>query len=133
MYQFYPKSTRFLVHANALVQKKKRPKGRFFSFSTLLGSHTIDITWEHGAFLDVRDTQEAGGDTLQTDGEASVWRHAVSLSAPRSASLPSALCPSRAPQARIPRTPHGISAPRPHPLLRGIFSHSQLRLSRPTA
>ena len=118
----------------------------------LLRSDTVDVSWEHGAFFDVGDAEEAGGDALEADGEAAVRGHAVAegllsetesirihattehllavvgcsvrpsasalspLPAPRSASLPSALCPSRAPQARIPRTPHGYSAPdRAHP------------------
>ena len=97
---------------------KKSPEGLFLS-----RSHSVDISWEHGAFFDVGDAEEAGSDALQADGEAAVRGHAV-FRAP--------LCASLAPQARIPRTPHGYSAPRPHPLLRGIFSHSQLRLSRPT-
>ena len=107
----------------------------------LLRCHTIDISWEHGAFFDVGDAEEAGGDALEADGEATVRGHAVAegvevetesigvhattehllavvgcSARPSAVSLPSALCPSRAPQARIPRTPHGISAPdRAHP------------------
>ena len=95
-------------------------------------SHTVDISWEHGAFLHIRDAEEAGGDALEADGKAAVRGHAVAegvevetesirihattehllavvgCSVLRSAvSLPSALCPSRAPQARISPAPHG--------------------------
>ena len=86
--------------------KKNDPKAVFS-----LRCYPIDISREHGAFLDVGDAEEAGGDTLEADGEAAVRRHAVSA-------LP--LCASLSRRRRIPRTPHGYSAPRPHPLLRGI-------------
>ena len=43
----------------------------------LLGCYAVDVAWEHGAFLDVGDAEEAGGDTLQADGEAAVRGHAV--------------------------------------------------------
>ena len=43
----------------------------------LLRSDTVDISWEHGAFLDVGDAEEAGGDALQADGKAAMRRHAV--------------------------------------------------------
>ena len=86
-------------------------KNRLVRADSLSRSHTIDISWEHGAFFDVGDAEEAGGDALQADGEAAVRGHAVS---PPLCSL------SRAPQARISPAPHSISAPRPHPLLRGI-------------
>ncbi len=42
-----------------------------------LRSHTIDISREHRTFLDVGDAEEAGGDALQADGEATVRGHAV--------------------------------------------------------
>ena len=116
--------------------KKKRPEGRFS-----LRSHTIDISWEHGAFFDVGDTEEASGDALEADGEATVRGHAVAEGLlydvesirihattehllavvgcsvrPSASALCSPLCPSRAPQARISPAPHGISAPdRAHP------------------
>ena len=35
----------------------------------LLRCHTIDVSREHRAFFDVGDAEEAGGDTLQADGE----------------------------------------------------------------
>ncbi len=54
------------------MQKKIAPKSDF-----LLWSHTIDISREHGAFLDVGDAEKASGDALQADGEATVRRHAV--------------------------------------------------------
>ena len=42
-------------------------------------SHSVDVTWEHGAFLHIcySDAEEAGGDTLQADGETAVRGHAV--------------------------------------------------------
>ena len=43
----------------------------------LLRCHTIDVSWEHGAFFDVGDAEEAGGDALQADGEAAVKGHAI--------------------------------------------------------
>ena len=66
-----------------------------------LRSNAVDISREHGAFFDVGDAEEAGGDALEADGEAAVRGHAVS---------PAPLCPlsrARAPQARIshPATP----------------------------
>ena len=63
--------------------KKKRPQRPFF-FSVLLPlrSHAVDVTREHRAFLDVGDAEEAGGDTLQADGEAAVRGHAVCPRAP---------------------------------------------------
>ena len=45
--------------------------------NTELRCHSIDVSREHGAFLDVGDAEEAGGDTLQADGEAAVRGHAV--------------------------------------------------------
>ena len=45
----------------------------------LLWRYAVDVAGEHGAFLLIRysDAEEAGGDTLQADGEAAVRRHAV--------------------------------------------------------
>ena len=43
-----------------------------------LRCYSVNVTREHGAFLDVGDAEEAGGDTLQADGEAAVRGHAVS-------------------------------------------------------
>ena len=37
----------------------------------------VDVAGEHGALLDVGDTEETSGDTLESDGEATVRRHAV--------------------------------------------------------
>ena len=107
----------------------------------ILRSNPVDVSREHGAFFDVRDTQEAGGDSFQTNRKASMGRHTIFKGIqievesirihattehllavvgysvrPSASALCSPLCPSRAPQARIPRTPHGISAPdRAHP------------------
>ena len=38
----------------------------------LLRRYAVDISWEHGAFFDVGDTEEASRDTLEADGEATV-------------------------------------------------------------
>ena len=65
-----------------------------------LWSHTVDVAGEHGAFLDVGDAAEAGGDALQADGEAAVRGHAVSPP----------LCP-RAAGAHISRPAWHIRAP----------------------
>ena len=101
-----------------------------------LRSHTIDISWEHGAFLDVGDAEEAGRDALETDGEAAVRGHAVAEGVevetesirvhattdhllaivgcsvrPSASALCSPLCPSRAPQAHTARPAWHIRAP----------------------
>ena len=79
-------------------KKQTLQTGGFAMFQS--GCYAVDVAGEHRAFLDIGDAEEASGDALEADGEATVRGHAVSL--------PSALCPlSRAPQARIPRTPHG--------------------------
>ena len=59
----------------SFCKHKKSPRRAIFFF---LRCHTIDVSWEHRAFLDVRDAEEAGGDALQADGEAAVRGHAVS-------------------------------------------------------
>ena len=50
--------------------KKETRKGLCRTFQSR--SHPVDISWEHGAFFDVGDAEEAGGDALQADGEAAV-------------------------------------------------------------
>ena len=53
----------------------------------LLRCHTIDVSWEHRAFFDVGDAEEACSYSFQTDSEAAVRRHAVAegvLSKPES-------------------------------------------------
>ena len=49
-------------------------------FLSVLGSDAVDVAGEHGAFLDVSDAEEAGGDALEADGEAAMRRHAVAES-----------------------------------------------------
>ena len=56
---------------------KKAPRSEQF-----LGSNAVDVSREHGAFLDVGDAEEASRDTLEADGEAAVRRHTSPLSAP---------------------------------------------------
>ena len=86
--------------------KKKEPPKRLF----LSRRDSVDIAWEHRAFLDVGDAEEAGGDTLQADGEASVRGHAI-FPAPLCASVPayrlslSAHTPAPRPSAPEARTP----------------------------
>ena len=60
----------------AAIPDKKNPTYASMQES-LLGSHAVDVTREHGAFLDVGDAEEASRDTLETDGEAAVRGHAV--------------------------------------------------------
>ena len=38
----------------------------------ILRSNPVDISREHGAFFDVGDAEEAGGDAFEADGEAAV-------------------------------------------------------------
>ena len=57
-----------------------------------LRRYSVDIAGEHGAFFDVGDAEEAGGDALEADGEAAVRRHAV--------------CPPLCPRAAGAHTPH---------------------------
>ena len=58
--------------------KKRDPKvSDFYSPFYVLGRDAVDVAGEHGAFLDVRDAEEASRDTLKADGEAAVRRHAV--------------------------------------------------------
>ena len=57
--------------------RRNSKKNRLVRADSLSRSHTIDISWEHGAFFDVGDAEEAGGDALQADGEAAVRGHAV--------------------------------------------------------
>ena len=66
---------------------KKRGERRFFlSPQFFSGCNPVDVSREHGAFFDVGDAEEAGGDALEADGEAAVRGHAVSLpSLPRAA------------------------------------------------
>ena len=45
--------------------------------SLILWCNPVDISREHGAFFDVGDAEEAGGDALEADGEAAVRGHAV--------------------------------------------------------
>ncbi len=103
----------------------------------ILRSNPVDVSWEHGAFFDVGDAEEARRDALQTDGEAAMRGHAVAeglLSEsesirihattehllavvgcsvrPSASDLCSPLCPSRAPQARISPAPQRLSARR---------------------
>ena len=124
----------------------------------ILRSNPVDVSWEHGAFLDIGDAEEASGDALEADGEAAVRRHAVAeglLSEteririhattehllavvgcsvrPSASALSPLSAPRSVPPARRRRAYLPPRMARPHPLLRGIFSHSQLRLSRPTA
>ena len=51
----------------------------FFSRSenSPLRRYSVNVPWEHGAFFDVGDAEEAGGDALEADGEAAVRGHAV--------------------------------------------------------
>ena len=85
---------------------KKEPPKRLF----LSRRDSVDIAWEHGAFLHIRysDAEEAGSDTLEADGEAAVRGHAVY---PR----PSAPLSGR-PSARA-ATLRARSAPTAHPRL----------------
>ena len=69
-------------HRRYLPYKQKKETRR----SQFLRSNPVDISREHRAFLDVGDAEEASGDALETDGEAAVRGHAVSLpSLPRAA------------------------------------------------
>jgi len=58
----------------SFCKHKKSPRRAIFFF---LRCHTIDVSREHGAFFDVGDAEEAGGDALEADGEAAVRGHAV--------------------------------------------------------
>jgi len=96
----------------------------------ILRSNPVDISWEHRAFFDVGDAEEASGDALEADGEAAVRGHAVAegllsesesirihattehLHAVVGFSVPLSLSPSRAPQARISPAPQRLSARR---------------------
>ena len=116
----------FLTYAR-VGAKKRDPKVSIF-YQILLRCHTIDVSWEHGAFLHIRYTQEASGDALKADGEAAVRGHAVAegllsesesirihattehLHAVVGFSVPLSLSPSRAPQARISPAPQRLSA-----------------------
>ena len=136
------KETYFFLSPKFSWSEAERAKKRTSEEVLILRSNPVDISREHRAFLDVGDAEEASGDALQADGEAAVRGHAVaegvevetesirvhattehllavfgcSVLRSLSSALCSPLCPSRAPQARIPRTPHGISAPdRAHP------------------
>ena len=44
---------------------------------SLLRCYAVDVSREHRAFFDVGDAEEASRDTLETDGEAAMRRHAV--------------------------------------------------------
>ena len=126
-----------LCPSSTKQKKRDPKVSDFYSPFYVLRSDAVDVAGEHGAFLDVGDAEEASRDTLEADGEAAVRRHAVAeglLSEPESIRIhtttdhllavvgcsvrpsasalcsllcPLSLCPSRAPQARIPRTPHG--------------------------
>ena len=65
-------------------QKKMTHAGAhaiFLVFSlSVLGSDAVDVAGEHRAFFDVGDAEEASRDTLESDGEAAVRRHAVAES-----------------------------------------------------
>ena len=84
---------------------KKSPEGLFLS-----RRDSVDIAWEHRAFLDVGDAEEAGRDTLEVDGEAAVRRHAVSLCSPLCLSPVRALSLPRAAGAHISRPAWHIRA-----------------------
>ena len=58
-------------------RRERKKKNRLVRADSLSRSHTIDVSWEHGAFFDVGDAEEAGGDALEADGEAAVRGHAV--------------------------------------------------------
>ena len=80
-----------------------------------LRCHSINISREHRAFLDVGDAEEAGSDTLQADGEAAVRRHAV-FPAPLCASLWPPIRPRRDP----PRAKRAHRPPAAVPLRQGL-------------
>ena len=58
-------------------KKKEEKDDFFFPPQFFSGCNPVDISWEHRAFFDVGDAEEAGGDALQADGEAAVRGHAV--------------------------------------------------------
>ena len=58
--------------------RRNSKKNRLVRADSLSRSHTIDVSWEHGAFFDVGDAEEACRDALQADGEAAVRGHALS-------------------------------------------------------
>ena len=61
-----------------MYEMKRAYKKKETRRSLILRCYTVDIPWEHRTLFDVRDAEEAGGDTLQADGEAAVRGHAVS-------------------------------------------------------
>ena len=94
------------MHRRYLPYKQKKETRR----SLILWCHTIDVSWEHGAFFDVGDAEEASGDALQADGEAAVRGHAVSLCSPLCLSPVRALSLPRAAGAHTPHRAWHIRA-----------------------
>ena len=68
---------------------------------------------EHSFTFAIPDAEEAGGDTLQADGEAAVRGHAVSA-LPLCASVPAprlSACEARTPSARSRPSEVGLTTP----------------------